>query len=111
MRAQGLWVFTVLSGLLLFGGLLLPAAFWAATRKRPAAVAAGFSRALVLAFGSSSSSAALPVRLPDLAVSLTWMPLRLCSSACSFMHACMQREHMPSFTRYGTHATALQACS
>ena len=53
---------TVLGGLCLFGLVALPAAFWALTRKRPTEVARGFSRALALAFGTSSSSAALPVR-------------------------------------------------
>ena len=60
--AQGLWVLTVLGGLCLFGLVALPAAFWALTRKRPTEVARGFGRALALAFGTSSSSAALPVR-------------------------------------------------
>lgn len=62
LGALGAWLATVLSGLALFGGLMLPVAFWALSRKRPTSVAAGFSRALVLAFGTSSSSAALPVR-------------------------------------------------
>jgi hypothetical protein len=55
-------VFTVLAGLALFGGLLLPLAFWALTRRRALDVVRGFSRTLVLAFGTSSSSAALPAR-------------------------------------------------
>lgn len=54
-------MFTVLAGLALFGGLLLPLAFWALTRRRALDVVRGFSRTLVLAFGTSSSSAALPV--------------------------------------------------
>ena len=66
--AQGLWVLTVLGGLCLFGLVALPAAFWALTRKRPTEVARGFSRALALAFGTSSSSAALPVRWQSPAV-------------------------------------------
>jgi solute carrier family 1 (high affinity glutamate transporter) protein 2 len=64
LRALSLWLATVLTGLALFGALLLPLAFWAAIRRRPLDVARGFSRALVLAFGTSSSSAALPVRPP-----------------------------------------------
>lgn len=62
LGALAAWLATVLSGLALFGALILPGAFWALSRKRPTAVVAGFSRALVLAFGTSSSSAALPVR-------------------------------------------------
>lgn len=60
--ALGAWLATVLSGLAIFGALILPAAFWALTRKGPTSVLHGFSHALVLAFGTSSSSAALPVR-------------------------------------------------
>jgi hypothetical protein len=45
----------------MFGVVILPLAFWFISRRKPTAVARGFSRALVLAFGTSSSSAALPV--------------------------------------------------
>ncbi len=62
LGALGAWLATVLSGLAIFGALILPAAFWALSRKGPLSVLNGFSRALVLAFGTSSSSAALPVR-------------------------------------------------
>ena len=62
LGALAAWLATVLSGLAIFGGLVLPVVFWVFSRKRPTAVLAGFSRALVLAFGTSSSSAALPVR-------------------------------------------------
>lgn len=41
--------------------VILPVAFWFISRRKPLEVARGFSRALVLAFGTSSSSAALPV--------------------------------------------------
>ncbi|CAL8471163.1 g10705 [Coccomyxa elongata] len=63
LGALGAWLATVLSGLAIFGALILPAAFWALTRKGPMSVLHGFSRALVLAFGTSSSSAALPVAM------------------------------------------------
>ena len=45
----------------MFGVIILPLAFWFISRRKPMEVARGFSRALVLAFGTSSSSAALPV--------------------------------------------------
>ncbi len=61
LAALGLWVVTVLLGLLLQGGLVLPAALWACTRQSPWATIKGFSQAIVLGFGTSSSSAALPV--------------------------------------------------
>ncbi|KAL0019833.1 hypothetical protein WJX79_000345 [Trebouxia sp. C0005] len=63
LAALGLWVVTVLLGLLLQGGLLLPAALWACTRQSPWATIKGFSQAIVLGFGTSSSSAALPVSM------------------------------------------------
>lgn len=45
----------------MFGMVILPLAFWFITKRKPTEVARGFSRALALAFGTSSSSAALPV--------------------------------------------------
>ena len=61
LAALGMWVVTVLLGLLLQGGLVLPAALWVCTRHSPWATIKGFSQAIVLGFGTSSSSAALPV--------------------------------------------------
>ena len=61
LGALGLWVVTVLLGLALQGGLVLPAALWGCTRNSPWATMKGFSQAIVLGFGTSSSSAALPV--------------------------------------------------
>ena len=61
LGALGLWVATVLLGLALQGGLVLPAALWGCTRNSPWATVKGFSQAIVLGFGTSSSSAALPV--------------------------------------------------
>lgn len=64
--ALGMWVCTVLVGLAIFGALLLPFLLWILTRHNPWMFLRKFSRALVLAFGTSSSSAALPVRPPIL---------------------------------------------
>ena len=66
LGALGLWVVTVLLGLALQGGLVLPAVLWGCTRKSPWAALKGFSQAIVLGFGTSSSSAALPVCIPFL---------------------------------------------
>ena len=52
-----------LAGLIIFGVVILPVAFWFISRRKPLDVARGFSKALVLAFGTSSSSAALPVSI------------------------------------------------
>ena len=62
--ALGFWVLTVLAGLLLFAAVLLPLLCWALTRSNPLRHLRAFSQALVLAFGTSSSTAALPVRPP-----------------------------------------------
>ena len=58
----GLWVVTVLLGLALFAGIILPCILWLITRTSPLQFLRTFSKALVMAFGTSSSSAALPVR-------------------------------------------------
>ncbi|KAL3151463.1 hypothetical protein ABBQ38_012464 [Trebouxia sp. C0009 RCD-2024] len=63
LGALGLWVATVLLGLALQGGLVLPAVLWGCTRQSPWAALKGFSQAIVLGFGTSSSSAALPVSM------------------------------------------------
>ena len=63
LAALALWVVTVLAGLVILGGLVLPGILLVATRgaASPLKVAGSFGRALALAFGTSSSSAALPV--------------------------------------------------
>ena len=60
--ALGLWIGTVLGGLAIFAGLLLPALLWSVTRGNPFHTLRGFSPALLLGFGTGSSAASLPVR-------------------------------------------------
>lgn len=60
--ALGLWIGTVLGGLAIFAGLLLPALLWAVTRCNPLQTLQGFAPALLLGFGTGSSAASLPVR-------------------------------------------------
>ena len=62
-----------MTGLLVLGGLILPAILLWGTRGAvsPLRAAGNFSRALALAFGTSSSSAALPVR-PSLIQGPVW---------------------------------------
>ena len=57
----GLWVLTVLLGLALFACIILPCMLWLVARTSPLKFMRTFSKALVMAFGTSSSSAALPV--------------------------------------------------
>lgn len=66
LAALGLWVLTVLLGLGLQGCLVLPLVLWGTTRTSPWAIIKGFSQSLVLAFGTGSGAAALPVshRMP-----------------------------------------------
>ncbi len=59
--ALGLWIGTVMGGLAIFAGLLLPALLWALTRCNPFQTLRGFSPALLLGFGTGSSAASLPV--------------------------------------------------
>lgn len=63
LAALGLWVAAVLAGLALFAGLLLPLALWGATGRSPLAVARRFAQALVMAFGTSTNAAALPLAM------------------------------------------------
>ena len=50
-------------GLALFAFGVLPAVLWAVARKPPMATARAFSRALAVAFGTSSTAAALPAAM------------------------------------------------
>jgi L-cystine uptake protein TcyP (sodium:dicarboxylate symporter family) len=63
LAALGLWVATVLAGLALFACVLLPGAFWALTGRSPAATARAFAQPLLMAFGTSTSAAALPLAM------------------------------------------------
>ena len=62
LAALGLWLATIFAGLLIQAGALMPAMLWAVTKQGPLPVLRGFSQALVMGFGTSSSTAALPVR-------------------------------------------------
>lgn len=61
LAALGFWVLTVLLGLTLQGGLVLPLVLWGTTRISPWATLKAFLQSLVLAFGTGSGAAALPV--------------------------------------------------
>ena len=62
LAALGLWLATIFAGLLIQAGAVMPAMLWAITKQGPLPVLRGFSQALVMGFGTSSSTAALPVR-------------------------------------------------
>jgi Na+/H+-dicarboxylate symporter len=63
LRALGLYAATVLAGLALHGGVVLPAVLALLGRRRPARFAKGMAPALVTAFATASSSATLPLTL------------------------------------------------
>ncbi len=63
LSALGLWLATVLLGLLAFAGIVLPAFLLLSPRRSPLRVASHFGQALALAFGTSSSAAALPAAM------------------------------------------------
>lgn len=54
---------TVLAGLLFFAAAALPLLLWAGTGRSPLAVARPFAQSLLMAFGTSSSAAALPLAM------------------------------------------------
>ncbi|KFW92442.1 Excitatory amino acid transporter 5, partial [Phalacrocorax carbo] len=59
----GLYVITVVSGLIIHGLILLPLLFVLITRKNPFAFIQGILQALLIALATSSSSATLPITL------------------------------------------------
>jgi Na+/H+-dicarboxylate symporter len=63
VSALGLWLATVVLGLAIFAFIILPAFLFATTGKSPLRVASYYSQALALAFGTSSSAAALPLAM------------------------------------------------
>ena len=63
LSALGLWLATVVLGLAIFAFIILPAFLFATTGKSPLRVASYYGQALALAFGTSSSAAALPLAM------------------------------------------------
>lgn len=58
-----LWIATVIMGLLVFGGVFIPLSLFISTGKSPVKYFKMFSQPLLLAFGTSSSAAALPLAM------------------------------------------------
>lgn len=63
VTSMGLFVATVITGLLIQSLIVLPLIYFAFTRKFPWKVYPGFMAAFVTAFGTDSSSATLPVTM------------------------------------------------
>jgi solute carrier family 1 (glial high affinity glutamate transporter), member 2 len=63
ISALGLWLATVILGLAIFAFIILPAFLFVTTGKSPLHVASYYGQALALAFGTSSSAAALPLAM------------------------------------------------
>jgi solute carrier family 1 (glial high affinity glutamate transporter), member 2 len=61
--ALGLWAATVVIALAVFGLLILPALLLALTGRSPIKTAKAFAQSLLLAFGTSSSAASLPLAM------------------------------------------------
>ncbi|XP_055355137.1 excitatory amino acid transporter-like [Paramacrobiotus metropolitanus] len=59
----GMYFVTVVTGLLIHGIILLPLIFFIITRRNPYSFIAGAGKALITGFGTSSSSATLPVTI------------------------------------------------
>ncbi|KAM8844404.1 solute carrier family 1 member 9 isoform 1-T5 [Spinachia spinachia] len=60
-RQLGMYMVTVIVGLLIHGGLILPAIFFAITRKNPFTFYQGIFQAWITALGTASSAGTLPV--------------------------------------------------
>ncbi|KAL7377739.1 hypothetical protein ABVT39_003738 [Epinephelus coioides] len=60
-RQLGMYMVTVMVGLVIHGGLILPAIFFAITRKSPFTFYSGIFQAWITALGTASSAGTLPV--------------------------------------------------
>ncbi|KAJ0058634.1 hypothetical protein NL108_018424, partial [Boleophthalmus pectinirostris] len=60
-RQLGMYMVTVMVGLMIHGGLILPAIFFAITRKSPLTFYSGIFQAWITALGTASSAGTLPV--------------------------------------------------
>ncbi|XP_078125463.1 solute carrier family 1 member 9 [Sander vitreus] len=60
-RQLGMYMVTVIVGLVIHGGLILPAIFFAITRKSPFTFYSGIFQAWITALGTASSAGTLPV--------------------------------------------------
>ncbi|XP_074553440.1 solute carrier family 1 member 9 [Halichoeres trimaculatus] len=60
-RQLGMYMVTVIVGLVIHGGLILPAIFFATTRKSPLTFYSGIFQAWITALGTASSAGTLPV--------------------------------------------------
>ncbi|XP_034567730.1 solute carrier family 1 member 9 [Notolabrus celidotus] len=60
-RQLGMYMVTVIVGLVIHGGLILPAIFFATTRKSPFTFYSGIFQAWITALGTASSAGTLPV--------------------------------------------------
>uniref|UniRef100_A0A3B3ZV91 Amino acid transporter n=1 Tax=Periophthalmus magnuspinnatus TaxID=409849 RepID=A0A3B3ZV91_9GOBI len=60
-RQLGMYMVTVIVGLVIHGGLILPAIFFAITRKSPLTFYSGIFQAWITALGTASSAGTLPV--------------------------------------------------
>ncbi|XP_033214650.1 excitatory amino acid transporter 1-like isoform X2 [Belonocnema kinseyi] len=63
VKQLGMYFMTVLIGLCIHGFLILPAIFFLLTKRNPLSYISNMAQALVTAFGTSSSSATLPVAI------------------------------------------------
>mmetsp|Transcript_9928 Transcript_9928/g.25297 ORF Transcript_9928/g.25297 Transcript_9928/m.25297 type:complete len:463 (-) Transcript_9928:62-1450(-) len=63
LQSIAMYIVTVIFGLALQGGVVLPLLYFVTKRENPLVLAKAFSRAFVTAFGTDSSSATLPVTI------------------------------------------------
>ncbi|XP_067902025.1 excitatory amino acid transporter 2-like [Heterodontus francisci] len=60
-RQLGMYMVTVITGLIIHGGIILPLMYFAITRKNPFSFLAGIFQAWITALGTASSAGTLPV--------------------------------------------------